>query len=278
MQTLDPTNGLDEPVADSPRRRRPWAWVALGAAIVLAVAGVAYAAGSNGTTAKTVVRTVNVSPSNPKPRNCIPGAAPGSCNTDEFVESQIKDQPLDATTRAALAAQLVAARTAALKYPTVADATRAGMIVAGQFSPLTGAHYLSFGGVLGPFDPSKPGAYIYDGTSPTSRIVGLMYLGGGINPPEGFAGPNDHWHRHSNTCVVFSGGKIVIPFPADSSVTKAQCDAQNGTFMRRTTWMVHAWVIPGWESPLGVFSHENPDLLCADGTTKTDANGFCKGT
>jgi hypothetical protein len=40
----------------------------------------------------------------------------------------------------------------------------------------------------------------------------------------------------------------------------------------------HAWVVPGWESPLGVFSHDNPDVLCADGTTKANAVGFCQGT
>jgi hypothetical protein len=99
-----------------------------------------------------------------------------------------------------------------------------------------------------------------------------------MNPPEGFAGPNDHWHRHTNTCVIFGGPKIQVPFPADSSVTKSQCDAVHGTFMRRTTWMVHAWVVPGWESPTGVFSHDNADVLCADGTTKASAAGFCQGT
>ena len=105
-----------------------------------------------------------------------------------------------------------------------------------------------------------------------------MYLGGAINAPEGFVGPNDHWHRHTNTCVKFGGGKIVIPFAADSDVTESMCDAQHGQFMRRTSWMVHAWVVPGYESPLGVFSHDNPNLRCADGTTHTDPLGFCKGT
>jgi hypothetical protein len=42
--------------------------------------------------------------------------------------------------------------------------------------------------------------------------------------------------------------------------------------------MVHAWVVPSWESPNGVFSHDNPNLVCADGTTRTDSAGFCQGT
>jgi hypothetical protein len=48
--------------------------------------------------------------------------------------------------------------------------------------------------------------------------------------------------------------------------------------MAVTGWMVHAWVVPGWESPRGVFSHENPDLRCADGTFRTDSIGRCQGS
>jgi hypothetical protein len=47
--------------------------------------------------------------------------------------------------------------------------------------------------------------------------------------------------------------------------------------MKRTIWMVHAWVVPGWESPSGVFSHDNNDLVCADGSTNTNKAGFCQG-
>jgi hypothetical protein len=49
-------------------------------------------------------------------------------------------------------------------------------------------------------------------------------------------------------------------------------------FMKQTVWMVHAWVVPGWESPQGVFSHDNPDVKCADGTTHADKVGLCQGT
>jgi hypothetical protein len=56
------------------------------------------------------------------------------------------------------------------------------------------------------------------------------------------------------------------------------CAAKHGQFMRETAWMVHAWVVPGWESPSGVFSHDNSDVRCANGSLKTDAVGFCQGT
>ncbi|HEV7525425.1 MAG TPA: hypothetical protein VGP92_10690 [Acidimicrobiia bacterium] len=263
-------------------RSKVAAVLAVAAIAVGATGAIGYAIGSSGTKTKTVtvVKNVPVKTVSAKPTSltCAKGAAPGSCNTDEAREAAIPDQPLDQATRAVQAAQLVAAREAALRYPTVADAQRAGFVLAGGFSPLTGTHYMDFGHAVGVFDPAHPGSFIYDGTSPTSKIIGLMYLGSDVNPPEGFAGPNDHWHRHANTCVIFESGTISVPFPADSSVTISQCAAVHGTFMRRTIWMVHAWVVPGWESRSGVFSHENTGVLCADGTTKTDAAGFCQGT
>jgi hypothetical protein len=189
------------------------------------------------------------------------------------------DQPLDAPTRALLRTQLMQARDVANRYPTVADATAAGYHVAGGFAPGSGAHYI--GGPLtmpGPFHADQPQTLIYSGTSPTSQITGLMYYGMGTTAPEGFAGPNDHWHRHSNVCIKGGGGGIDVPFPADAEVTLAQCTGVGGTLMKITGWMVHAWVVPTWESPLGVFSHDNPNVRCADGTYKTNSVGFCQGT
>jgi len=198
---------------------------------------------------------------------------------DVTAESQ-PDQPLDPTTRAELKTQLTAARDFALRYPTVADASAAGYRLAGGFAPGSGAHYLSFGGLTGAgaFDPTKPLSLIYDGTNPTSQVIGLMYYGMGASAPEGFAGPNDHWHRHSNVCIKYGAGGLEVPFPADQDVTAAQCSAAQGSLLKTTGYMVHAWVVPSWESPLGVFSHDNPDVRCADGTYRTDKAGFCAGT
>ncbi|HMG25657.1 MAG TPA: hypothetical protein VKH36_02460 [Acidimicrobiia bacterium] len=198
---------------------------------------------------------------------------------DVAAESQ-PDQPLDPTTRAELKTQLTAARDFALRYPTVADATAAGYRLAGGFAPGSGAHYITFGGLTaaGAFDPTKPISLIYDGTNPTSQVIGLMYYGMGDSAPEGFAGPNDHWHRHSNVCIKYGAGGLEVPFPADQDVTAAQCSAVQGSLLKTTGYMVHAWVVPSWESPLGVFSHDNPDVRCADGTYRTDKAGFCAGT
>ena len=33
-----------------------------------------------------------------------------------------------------------------------------------------------------------------------------------------------------------------------------------------TTYMVHVWSVPGYESPKGVFSEVNPRITCPDGS------------
>ncbi len=205
-------------------------------------------------------------------------SASGVGNADQLAEEQ-PDQPLSRATRDALAAQLVVARDAALRYPTVADAVAAGYVQAGEFAPGAGAHYVRMRDRPAGFDPGQPDTYIYDGISPDSRVVGLMWtsLGDG-GAPEGFAGPNDHWHRHMNVCIRSEGDEIVVPFPADSDITREMCDEVDGRFLETTTWMVHAWVVPSWDSPKGVFSHDNPNVRCADNSMNTDDAGFCEGT
>jgi hypothetical protein len=192
----------------------------------------------------------------------------------DVIAESVPDKPLNHATHAMLAQQLVAARAAAMQYPSVADATAAGYhLVGGGFGPGSGAHYI--GGFSMNFDPSHPLALIYDGIHPASQMVGLMYYSVGNAAPTGFAGPNDHWHRHSGVCTG-NGGDVL--FPPDSDVTERQCAIAGGAYMAITGWMVHAWVAPGWESPSGVFSHENPDLPCADGTFHTDKIGRCQGS
>ena len=102
-----------------------------------------------------------------------------------------------------------------------------------------------------------------------------MYESLAAQRPSGFVGPNDHWHRHSDVCVQFNSGKIAVPFAADQDITPQECADVHGHFMKKTVWMVHAWVVPGWESPQGVFSHDNLHVYCPGNTDLTNAIGFC---
>jgi hypothetical protein len=244
----------------------------------LAVAALALGAcGSSTKTAKSVKpSTTPTTQAGPTPVTDLNGHQIVGVKAQDVAAENQPYQPLDPATQALLTRQLDEARTVAMRYPTVADATAAGYrLVGGGFGPGSGAHYIGGGGYSLKFDPSHPLALIYDGIHPTSKVVGLMYYGMGLNPPAGFAGPNDHWHRHSGVCIG-AGGSVL--FPPDSNVTAVQCAKVHGFYMRITGWMVHAWVVPGWESPDGVFSHENPRLTCADGTFHTDAIGRCQGS
>jgi hypothetical protein len=226
----------------------------------------------------TTVRAVSVTPIGASQSNAgVP--AQHVHNRDVLAETQ-PDQPLDLATRAQLASQLTQARAVALRYPTVTDALQGGYRLAGGFAPGTGAHYVSYSGLSGPgpVDVQHPEALIYDGTNPTSQVVGLMYYAMTPQAPEGFAGPNDHWHRHNGVCIRNTPNGIDVPLPADADVTLTQCESVRGSYLAVTGWMVHAWVVPGWESPQGVFSHVNLNLRCGDGTFNTDRAGFCPGT
>ena len=44
--------------------------------------------------------------------------------------------------------------------------------------------------------------------------------------------------------------------------TEAECAARGGSKVDGAKgWMVHAWVVPGWESPEGVFSPQHQGLV-----------------
>jgi hypothetical protein len=200
-------------------------------------------------------------------------------NTSE--QSELKPYvPLGAADQAVLNHQLTQALFAAERFPTVASAKAAGMILAGGMAPGVGAHYQLIGGgdltsLDGQFDPSQPASWIYASTADNAPVVGVMYESLTAQPPSGFIGPNDHWHRHSNVCIQLGNGQIAVPFAADQSVTPQECSDVHGIFMKKTVWMVHAWVVPGWESPQGVFSHDNLHVYCPGNTDLVDAIGFC---
>lgn len=160
-----------------------------------------------------------------------------------------------------LAEELETARQVAETYPTTADATAAGWVRVTPYLPGIAAHYMNFSLVDGTFELDKPEMLLYDGTEPDSRIVGLSYyiqLEGDNQPTQGFTGTNDHYHRHIGLCVG-AGGVI-----GDSTTTEEECAERGGVKASGTDgWMSHAWVVPGCESPWGVFSAVNPVLDAA---------------
>jgi hypothetical protein len=178
---------------------------------------------------------------------------------------------LDPRTQRLLDEQLAPTAELVRKYPTIADAEAGGYRRAGPFTPGLGTHYIGgemrmvTGGVVGPDEISGP-VLIYDGIAPDSPIAGFMYMALGEEEPEGFIGPNDHWHWHTNVCVVMNDDVLDTPLGADREVTQEQCDRYGGSLIENTGWMVHVWAVPGYENPEGLYAELNPKLTCPDGT------------
>ncbi len=176
--------------------------------------------------------------------------------------------PLDAATRTQLTHQIAVSQDVAKMLPTVAAAEAAGYHRAGPYSPGLGAHYirptaagLNFDGVMDDSDLLSPLAIIYAGTNPDSPIAGFMYYAMSKDEPQGFAGPNDHWHYHLNTCIKYNAdGSIDAPFGADTEAPADLCVQAGGQVLEQTQYMVHVWSVPGWESQQGLFGEVNPAL------------------
>ncbi|HEX7134729.1 MAG TPA: hypothetical protein VF228_19295 [Iamia sp.] len=160
-------------------------------------------------------------------------------------------------------------------YPTVADAKAAGYKQQGPFSPGLGVHFSGPGTSYnsdGDMDTEdvQSGMLIYDGVEDDARLAGFMYMALQDEPPEGFVGDLDTWHYHTAVCIVVTPDGIDTPFGADlSGVTKEMCEAEGGSLLDFTGYMVHLWTVPGYESPEGLFSDLNPAITCPDGTYYT---------
>jgi hypothetical protein len=185
---------------------------------------------------------------------------------------------LPPATRVELLRQLALTMDVVKKFPTVKDAEAAGYRRAGPFLPGLGTHYVggrtNRSGTLTDDDILRPSTIIYDGMSPDSPIAGFMYMSGASGPtakePEGFAGPNDHWHYHTGICLVAGLNRTQEALGFDGSITQAGCSEKRGNWVASTQYLLHVWTVPGYTDPLGVFAHTNPALTCGDGTYHTD--------
>ncbi|WCO66952.1 hypothetical protein PO878_20880 [Iamia majanohamensis] len=186
-------------------------------------------------------------------------------------------QPWTAMTDPAQCARLeeevALARETALAYPTAADATEAGWVRVTGYVPGIAAHYMNFALVDGEFAVDEPEMILYDGDGPDAHVVGLSYYviqDGDAEPTQGFTGDNDHYHRHVGLCQG-PGGVI-----GDSTTTEEECAARGGVKANGSKgWMSHAWVVPGCESPWGLFSAATPLLEEATGEASGDNDGAC---
>jgi hypothetical protein len=173
--------------------------------------------------------------------------------------------------------ELAQARQVAERFPTAADAIAAGYVRVAPYVPGIASHWMKFSIVDGKFDINDPEMLLYDGNDQESHLTGLSYyvsFDSDTQPTQGFTGENDLYHRHIGLCVSARGGVV-----GDSTTTDEECAAAGG---RKSSggsgWMSHAWVVPGCESPWGVFSGINPLLDTKLKESSGKDGGGCAGS
>jgi hypothetical protein len=166
----------------------------------------------------------------------------------------------------AVSADFDAALAYAQQWPTRGDAEAGGWRATVNYAMGMGTHH-AFGDPLQvDFDPKKPNFLQYDGNGPGAKLVGMSwYVDNGPDaPPEGFPGDNDWWHTHEYLCISRTTGLVI---------RDGKCLAgQNGTSVYLGNyWMVHAWIVPGWQWQPDVFIGHHPCLLASGPASPDDA-------
>ncbi len=175
-----------------------------------------------------------------------------------------------------LDAELAEARAVALAHPHPGDAEADGWRKVTGYVPGIAAHYMKYAAVDDVFDVSEPEMLLYDGDGPDANIVGLSYYilhSGNTEPTQGFTGPNDHFHRHVGLCM--KNGVVI----GDSQTSAEECAAAGGGKSTGDRgWMNHVWIVPGCESPWGMFSAATPLLEGELGQNSGTDGGGCAGS
>ena len=197
------------------------------------------------------------------------GGATGASSTPSVTPvASAEEKPLDAAGIQERAGQLAAARAAMERYPTVADAKRAGLYDATSPRTVTPRSFVapmnqSFASDPG-FDVEHPLVYLYASESDRAPVVGVAYYEFSETGPRGFVGPDDRWRLLTGLCSVPTpgGGSRIVSI--DTDMSSGECTAVDGTYANSVQWKVNAWIAPGWENPdpNGVFSESNPRLPC----------------
>ena len=160
---------------------------------------------------------------------------------------------LDAADQPTFDRQWAQAVDAAEQLDTVAKANAAGYVVASTNAAGVGVHFVKWSLVDKPFDPATPSMLLFDLRRDPPVLVGFSYWVHSTGVPSGFAGDNDHWHQHSGLCIV--NGWVDRENVAGPSLCA-------GAYLGGSDlWMLHAWVVPGYENRWGEFADTNP-LLC----------------
>ena len=164
---------------------------------------------------------------------------------------------LSSTDQGKLDAEIKMAQSAIPQLNTIDEAKAAGYVLATAPSPGIGTHWVHWSQIRRPFAPDKPSMILFDHEQTPPVLVGYSYAVQSPDRPVGFTGESDEWHRHTGLCVTLNGWVVGERTPGPD-----KCD---GSFIAGGDfWMLHAWVVPGWDNRDGVFAPMNPKLCPGD--------------
>jgi 5'-nucleotidase len=136
-----------------------------------------------------------------------------------------------------LSAQLDLSLNAAYAHWHASDAIAAGA-TGGAYAAGTGSPFAVSPPTSG-FNPAVPDTYLYDGTDPSSQLVGLEWNVSGASAPDGFTGGNDVW-----------------------------TDDGDGV------WTLHVWIVRPFEDEADVFAAGHPCLTGGGAVYDTTATCY----
>ncbi len=175
----------------------------------------------------------------------------------------ISDAELTWEQRSQLGREVAQVREIALAHPTLSSALDAGWTLAGLTARGAGQLVVDpsrdFRDVA--FDIDAPHGLIYASADPSAPVVGVQYAqwtsvsDGAL----GFTGQENLWHLHTGTCVI-GGATGEYAVPLDEPTTGSGCQKVGGRRDDTVSYMIRAWVVPGWENPYGTFAHDHPSL------------------
>lgn len=180
------------------------------------------------------------------------GAGPPIGHVGHSHDTVVAEIPLTGAIETEFNEQWAAAQSSVSEYDTLDEIKALGFVQAS--GPVAGiaTHWTHWSQIAKPFDPTRPSMVLFDETRTPPVLVGYSYALQARDYPDGFAGPNDLWHQHTGICV--NNGWVV----REMSKGPEFCD---GTFIAGGDfWMLHAWVVPGWDNRDGKFAPFNPKL------------------
>ena len=175
----------------------------------------------------------------------------------------LSDSELTWEQRQQLGREVARVREIALTHPTLSSAIDAGWTLAGVTARGAGQMVVDasrdFREIA--FDIESPHGLIYASADPDAPIVGVQYAQWGSvdDTVSGFTGQENLWHLHTGTCVI-EGPSSEYAIPLDEPTTGSGCQEVDGTRDDTVSYMIRAWVVPGWENPYGTFAHDHPAL------------------